>query len=193
MGTSPQVISLARSDAHTFSKPTVDEVELVAGIGVAGDAHAGARVRHRSRVAADPTQPNLRQVHLLDRERLDHLGRLGHDIGPGVLGENVTTAGIDLHALGAGTVLRLGEQALVALTGLRNPCVQVTDLGDGVLQELVHREDDGTLVRRGGVMGVVVLGGTVRVGDPIEVATPPGPHRPLDRVWGLGAAWRDGA
>ncbi len=155
---------------------------LIAGIGVEGDAHAGATVRHRSRVAADPTQPNLRQVHLLGGEALDALAAAGFAVGPGDLGENVTTEGLDLHALPVGTVLRLGERALVALTGERNPCGQIDGFAPGLRDAVRPPRPDGTRGRAAGVMAVVVLGGVVRAGDAIEVALPPGPPVPLDRI-----------
>ena len=176
------VTHLHRSDAHTFAKHPEASLELVAGIGVVGDAHAGATVRHRSRVARDPTQPNLRQVHLIPHEILDAVAADGFTVLPGQLGENVTTAGIDLHALPTGTVLRLGDDALIALTGLRNPCGQIDGVASGLRRALLPTGDDGEPCLRGGVMAVVVRGGKVRCGDGIEVARPPGPHRPLERV-----------
>lgn len=155
----------------------------MAGLGVAGDVHAGARVQHRSRVRADPTQPNLRQVHLLSQELLDALAGEGFPgIAPGALGENVTTRGLDLRALPTGSVLRLGEEALVALTGLRNPCAQLDAFRPGLLRALTPSDEAGQIVRRAGVMGVVIAGGVVRPGDAIEVSLPPGPPRPLQRV-----------
>ncbi len=171
-----------RSDEHGFSKRPVDRVELIAGVGVAGDAHAGPLVQHRSRVAADPNQPNLRQVHLVASELFEALADAGHRVAPGDLGENVTTSGIDLHVLAVGSVLRLGGTALVAITGLRNPCAQIDGFQRGLLKHVVHRDETGDVVRRAGIMGVVVLGGTVAVGDPIDISDPPGPHRPLERV-----------
>lgn len=176
------MIAVHRSDQHDFSKQTVETVELVAGVGVAGDSHAGPSVQHRSRVAIDPGQPNLRQVHLLAGEVLESLAGAGPPVAPGDLGENTTTSGIDLHALGVGTVLRMGETALVAVTGLRNPCAQIDEFRPGLLPQLRYRDDGGVLVRRAGIMGVVVFGGLVSVGDRIETSAPPGPHRPLDRV-----------
>ena len=178
----PTVVGVHRSPAHTFSKHAVDEIALVAGVGVAGDAHAGARVKHRSRVRKDPDQPNLRQVHLIPREVLDEVGAAGFAVGPGDLGENVTTSGIELLGLPVGSVLRLGADALVALTGLRNPCGQIDGFDQGLRRELRDRDDDGGEILKAGVMGVVVLGGVVRAGDPIDVALPPGPHRALQRV-----------
>lgn len=171
------ILALHRSSRHDFSKQTVAEFELIAGIGVTGDAHAGPLVQHRSRVAADAGQPNLRQVHLIAVEVLDEL-----EVAPGELGENITTTGIELHELAVGSTLRLGERALVAVTGLRNPCAQIDAFRPGLLRRVSYRDDAGTLVRRAGVMGVVVLGGWVTAGDSIEVGSPPGPLRPLDRV-----------
>ncbi len=157
-------------------------VELVAGVGVVGDAHAGPLVRHRSRTAVDPWAPNLRQVHLLDRAVFDVLAAAGQVVGPGDLGENVTTEGIDLHALSVGSVLRLGDSALVAVTGLRNPCAQIERFRPGLLALVAPRGADGSLVRRAGIMGVVLHGGMVQVGDPVEWSAPPGPARALERV-----------
>ena len=178
----PTVVGVHRSPGHTFSKESVDEIVLVAGIGVEGDAHAGARVKHRSRVRADPEQPNLRQVHLIHQEVLDEVRAAGFEVGPGDLGENVTTSGIDLLGLPVGSVLRLGADALVAITGLRNPCGQIDGFDQGLRSALRDRDDEGNDILKAGVMGVVVLGGVVRVGDPVALALPPEPHRPLERV-----------
>lgn len=175
------VAGVHRSAEHTFSKASVDVVTLVAGLGVDGDAHSGARVKHRSRVAKDPTQPNLRQVLLFPAELLDDLTTRGFDVPPGALGENVTTTGIDIFDLPTGTVLRFGAEAMIVLTGLRNPCGQINGLQDGLLAEL-RFEVDGETVRRGGMMSVVVNGGEVRAGDPIEISLPPGEPIPMQRV-----------
>jgi MOSC domain-containing protein YiiM len=177
-----RVTHVHRSAAHTFSKAPVEGIELVAGLGVVGDAHCGSTVRHRSRVAVDPTQPNLRQVHLLHGELHDELRRLGLRAGPGDLGENVTTAGVALLALPIGTLLRLGDDALVGLTGLRNPCVQIDRFEPGALAAVRRRGDDGRIERRSGVMAVVLQGGTVRPGDAVRVQLPPLPHHPLEPV-----------
>ncbi len=182
MGAMGSVVGLHLSETHRFSKQAVEEVDVIAGVGVVGDAHAGPLVQHRSRVAADPTQPNLRQVHLIAAELLDVLAAAGHPVSPGDLGENVTTEGVDLHDLAVGSMVRLGETALVAVTGLRNPCAQIDAFRPGLLHQVLHRDGEGGLVRRAGIMGVVVLGGTIRVGDRIEVQPPPGPPRPLERV-----------
>jgi MOSC domain-containing protein YiiM len=169
------------STGHTFSKQPVDEIELVAGLGVAGDCHKGAQVKHRSRVAADPTQPNLRQVHLMHAELFDEL-RSDFDLKGGDLGENITTRGIDLLSLPTGTTLKIGATALVNLTGLRNPCQQIEAFRPGLLKRVAYKDADGHLVRKAGVMGVVVLGGLVRPGDGIDVSLPPQPHVALERV-----------
>ncbi|MFM7537505.1 MAG: MOSC domain-containing protein [Acidimicrobiales bacterium] len=175
------VVAVHADGSHRFAKVTQDAVVLLAGLGVAGDAHCGATVRHRGRVVIDPTRPNLRQVHLLGIELLDELAARGFPVAPGVLGENVTTQGIDLLGLSTGTVLGLGD-ALVAVTGLRNPCAQLDGVAPGLQAAVLARGPAGELVRRAGVMGVVVAGGTVRPGDGIELATPPGPFRPLEPV-----------
>lgn len=176
------VVAVHSSPDHGFSKKMVRRVELIAGIGVAGDAHAGSTVRHRSRVRTDPTRPNLRQVHLIASELFDALGEVGHDVAPGDLGENITTAGLDLHALAVGSVLLIGDEALLAVTGLRNPCAQIERFRPGLLQHVLFRCSDGEMVRRAGIMSVVVRGGAVEAGDTITVADPPGPARPLERV-----------
>lgn len=176
------VEAVHRSDAHGFSKATVGRIELVAGLGVEGDVHSGAQVQHRSRVAADPAQPNLRQVHLIGVERFEEVAAVGLHVAPGDLGENITVRGIDLLGLPTGTVLRLGDVALVALTGLRNPCPQIERFRTGLLREMVGRSADGDVVLRAGVMGVVVLGGSVAPDDVITAALPPGPPVPLQRV-----------
>lgn len=180
--TGPVVISVARDDDHRFSKVPCPEIVLVEGIGVEGDAHAGRTVQHRSRVAADPTQPNLRQVHLLASEFFDVAAQEGFELAPGDLGENLLTAGIDLLALPRDTRLRLGPDARVRLTGLRNPCWQIDSFRPGLLKVAVTRGDDGEVVRRTGVMAVVEQGGRVAPGDAVVVELPEGPHRPLERV-----------
>ncbi len=176
------VVAVSSSGAHSFSKQQRPQVELVAGLGVAGDAHQGARVRHRSRVRVDPDQPNLRQVHLIHGELLDEVAKRGFAVEPGQLGENVTTRGVDLLGLPTGTTLRLGDTAIVALTGLRNPCGQINGLADGLRSAVVDHDADGGLIRKAGVMAVVLHGGTVRPGDPIALALPPGPASPLAPV-----------
>jgi MOSC domain-containing protein YiiM len=234
-----RVTAVSRNGDYSFSKPNHDEIVLVAGLGVAGDVHAGATVRHRGRVRADPGQPNLRQVHLIHGELFDELRADGWTVEPGQLGENVTTLGVDLLGLPRGTVLRFGpppgggesadgagtaseavagvlaaaeqsklepaaaaavaalsaavarfsaeegerdQRAVVAVTGLRNPCLQINGFSDGLLKKVAYADADGQFVRKAGVMGVVLRGGPVRPGDPVAVELPPSPHEALDRV-----------
>jgi MOSC domain-containing protein YiiM len=176
---SGHVLAVAAAPGHGFSKQRLAEIALRAGLGVAGDAHAGERVKHRSRVARDPTQPNLRQVHLLHAELFEELAPQGFTLGPGDIGENVTTRGIDLLALPTGTVLRLGAEAEVEVTGLRNPCAQLDHFAPGLMAATLARAADGTLIRKAGVMAVVRRGGVVRAGDAIAVSLPVGEHLPL--------------
>ncbi len=177
-----EVTAVCRSATHSFGKTPVESVLLVEGHGVEGDAHAGRTVKHRSRVAADPTQPNLRQVHLLHAELFDELRAAGFDVAAGQLGENVTVRGVGLLILPAGTRLTLGAGAVVELTGLRNPCAQIEAFHPGLLAAVLDRDAAGQLIRKAGVMGVVRVGGTVRPGDPVRIDLPNPPHRPLDRV-----------
>ena len=167
----PAVLAVASSPAHGFSKVVVPEIHLLPGLGVDGDAHQGTTVKHRSRVARDPTQPNLRQVHLVHAELFAELAAQGFRIQPGDIGENVTTAGLDLLALPRGTRLRLGE-ALVEVTGLRNPCRQLDAFQPGLMAATLDRDANGSLVRKAGIMTVVLEGGRVRAGDPIGVDLP---------------------
>lgn len=176
------VVAVHRSSSHTFSKYAEDSITLVAGLGVDGDAHAGTTVKHRSRVARDPSQPNLRQVHLLHAELFDELVATDHAVFPGDMGENITTRGIDLLALPTGTRLRLGAQALVEVTGLRNPCSQIDRFQPGLTAAVLGRDAQGGLVRKAGVMAVVVTGGQLHPGDDITVESPPPPHRRLEPV-----------
>lgn len=179
---SGRVVAVARDDEHRFSKPTRERIVLVAGHGVDGDAHAGATVQHRSRIARDAATPNLRQVHLIHEELFAQMAPRGHGISPGALGKNITTAGIDLLGLPVGTRLALGDDAVVELTGLRNPCSQINGLSKGLMKELVFVDDQGETVRLAGVMSIVVAGGAVQPGDGIRVILPAGEHRPLRAV-----------
>ena len=176
------VLSVNRDGDHRFSKPSVDEIRLVEGWGVEGDAHAGTTVQHRSRVARDPSQPNLRQVHLIDAELFDEVADHDFTLRPGEMGENITTVGLDLLALPAGSVLHIGETARVEITGLRNPCDQINGLTPGLMKEMVGRAADGTVVRKAGVMSVVLTGGAVRRGDRVRVQLPAGEHVALQPV-----------
>lgn len=179
---SASVLAVSLSPTHSFSKPNAESIRLVAGLGVAGDAHAGETVKHRSRVKVDPAQPNLRQVHLIHAELFEELAAKGFSVSAGEMGENVTTHGLDLLALPVGTRLRLGASAVVELTGLRNPCVQIDRFRKGLMAAVLDRDGDGQIVRKAGVMGIVLAGGEVRPGDPIAVTLPPEPHRRLERV-----------
>ena len=182
MTVEPTVIAVSRSSGHTFSKANEAVIRLIAGIGVEGDAHAGETVKHRSRVARDPSQPNLRQVHLVHAELFDELRDPGFMVTPGAMGENVTTHGVNLLALPTGTRLHLGDEAVVEVTGLRNPCAQLNGLQDGLMQATLDHDAEGNLVRKAGVMAIVAAGGEVRPGDLIQVVLPKGEHLPLQPV-----------
>ena len=173
------MLAVSAGPRHAFSKPNQLSIRLVEGIGVEGDAHSGATVKHRSRVARDATTPNLRQVHLMHAELFDELLAAGFRVGPGELGENVTTRGVDLLALPAGTRLHLGTTAVVELTGLRNPCYQLDDFQQGLMAATLDRDANGRLVRKAGVMSIVVAGGEVLRGDAIRVVLPDGPQRAM--------------
>ena len=177
-----QIIAVHRDAAHRFTKTTVDEIVLIEGVGVEGDAHAGETVQHLSRIERDPTQPNLRQVHLIHSELFDQVAADGFAMTPGLIGENVTTRGVDLLALPQGTLLHLGADAVVEITGLRNPCTQINGVEAGLMKRLVSVDDMGEVVRLAGVMSVVLAGGVVRAGDPIRVELPAGEQRELRPV-----------
>jgi MOSC domain-containing protein YiiM len=176
------ILAVARSPRHRFSKQAEPAITLVEGIGVEGDAHAGVTVRHRSRVARNPAAPNLRQVHLIHAELFAELAAAGFTVAPGDLGENVTTSGIDLLALPVGTILRLGAEAEIAVTGLRNPCAQLDKFAPGLMAATIGRDADGNLVRKAGIMATVRRGGIVRPGDAVATILPPLPHRYLAPV-----------
>lgn len=177
------MVAVSARAAHGIGKEDAERIRLVAGRGVEGDAHQGERIRHRSRVRRDPTQPNLRQVHLIHTELHDELATDGFSgLRPGQMGENVTTRGIDLLALPVGTRLTLGADAVVEVTGTRNPCKQLDEIQPGLMEATLDRDEDGEIVRKAGVMAIVVSGGEVRPGDPIAVERPVPPHRPLEPV-----------
>ena len=178
---SGQVVAVCRSAGHDFSKAAQPGVRLRAGLGVDGDAHSGAKVQHRSRVAADPEQPNLRQVHLIHAELFEELAQKGFEVQAGQLGENITTRGLDLLALPVGTRLTIGS-AVIELTGLRNPCAQIENFRPGLLSAVLDHDETGRLIRKAGVMGVVLESGDVKPGDGIEVELPPEPWVNLERV-----------
>lgn len=176
------VVAVHRSSEHGPQKSSQAEILLIEGFGVEGDVHGGATVQHRSRVVRDPSQPNLRQVHLLQNELLVELQGRGFAVSAGVMGENVTTRGIDILGLPAGTLLRLGATAVVELTGLRNPCAQLDEIQMGLMEAVLDRDAAGDLVRRAGVMAVVRAGGRVSPGDPIAIERPTGAFAPLEPV-----------
>lgn len=180
--TSGTVTAVSSSPKHTFGKQTRESIRLLAGLGVEGDAHLGETVKHRSRVRQDPTQPNLRQVHLIHSELHDELRDAGFTVSAGQMGENVTTSGVDLLGLPTGARLYLGDTAVVEVTGLRNPCSQLDRFQPGLMDAVLDRDEHGGLIRKAGIMGIVLTGGEVRPGDPIRVELPPEPHRPLERV-----------
>lgn len=175
------VLAVNRDDQHRFSKPSRQVILLLEGLGVEGDAHLGETVQHRSRVAKDPTQPNLRQVHLVHSELFDELAAAGYAIAPGDMGENITTSGIDLLGLSRGTILHLGDDAVIEITGLRDPCEQLNGLARHLMKQVLLREPDGTIVRKAGIMSVVLHGGAVKPGDGIRIEAP-AEHVPLEPV-----------
>ncbi len=176
------VVAVARDAQHNFAKRVANEVQLIAGEGIEGDAHRGVTVKHRSRVAVDPAQPNLRQVHLVHAELFAELSASGFQVGPGELGENITTSGLDLLGLPRGTSLLIGDAVQLEVTGLRNPCSQIERFQHGLLEAVLDRGPAGEVVRKAGIMSVVRTGGIVRAGDRIKVELPPLPHVPLERV-----------
>jgi MOSC domain-containing protein YiiM len=177
-----RVEAVSRGASHAVVKGNQLAIQLIEGLGVEDDVHAGVTVKHLSRVAKDPSQPNLRQVHLIHAELHDELRAAGIDVAPGQMGENVTTRGIDLLGLPTGARLCLGESAIVEVTGLRNPCAQLDQIRPGLLKAVLDRDEDGNLVRKAGIMGIVLASGQVVPGDPIEVELPPEPRRRLEPV-----------
>ncbi len=167
---------------HSFSKGQQQSIRLIAGLGVEGDAHSGITVQHRSRVARNPDQPNLRQVHLIHGELHDELNAAGFDVVPGGMGENILTRGLDLLGLPTGTRLKIGPDAVIEITGLRNPCAQLDGYRPGLMKAVLDRDAEGKLIRKAGIMAIVVNGGDVQVGDPITVELPATPHSPLEPV-----------
>jgi MOSC domain-containing protein YiiM len=170
------------SPTHTMAKPAAPSINLIEGIGVDGDAHSGETVKHRSRVKLNPTTPNLRQVHLIHAELHDELRTHGYDIAAGQMGENITTRDIDLLALPTGARLHLGGDAIIEVTGLRNPCDQLEGIQPGLMQAVLDRDAEGNLIRKAGIMAIVLTGGPITPGDPIEVQLPDELHHPLEPV-----------
>lgn len=178
----PTIIGLACDSEHRFSKRPCATLRLIAGLGVEGDAHVGVLVQHLSRMAKQPTAPNLRQVHLIHAELFDELAVAGFSVGPAQLGENVTTRAFDLLGLSQGTRLKLGAEAVIEITGLRNPCHQINGLAPGLMQAVLDYAADGSLIRKSGVMAVVITGGLVAVGDGIQLQSVPLGHIQLTPV-----------
>ncbi|PKV51567.1 hypothetical protein ATE84_3655 [Aquimarina sp. MAR_2010_214] len=177
-----KIIGVSKSQSHTFNKFSYEHITLIKGLGVKGDAHMGKTVKHRSRVLKDPTQPNLRQVHLIHSELFEELKKKGFYIKKGEVGENITTIGVDLLSLPKSTILKLGEKVKIRITGLRNPCNQLNSIKEGLMKAVLDTDENGDLIRKAGVMGVVVEGGEVSVGDQIEILLPEEPHLKLERV-----------
>lgn len=182
MADDARVVAVSSSPSHTMSKANAAGIRLLAGLGVEGDAHAGETVQHLSRIAANPTQPNLRQVHLIHQELHDELAERGFTIAPGVMGENITTRGLAVLELPRGARLHIGDQAVVEVTGLRNPCHQLDGITPGLMAAVIDRAEDGSLIRRAGIMGIVISGGMVRPGDVIRIGLPAGELEPLGPV-----------
>jgi MOSC domain-containing protein YiiM len=176
------VVAISLSPIHSFSKQNQPSITLIQGVGVEGDAHSGPTVKHRSRVAADPTQPNLRQIHLIHSELFDELRVKGFHISPGQMGENITTQSLPLLQLPRGAWLHIGENAIIKVTGLRNPCKQLDDFQAGLMSAVLDQDEQGNLIRKAGIMGIVLSGGVVRPGDEVRVTLPEPPYYSLERV-----------
>ena len=176
------VVAVSANARHRFSKTPAEQITLITGHGVEGDAHAGTTVKHRSRARWNKSLPNLRQVHLMHAELFDELAAQGYDVQPGQLGENITTRGVDLLNLPTGTLLRFGATATVKITGLRNPCVQIDRFREGLLKKVLDKDEDGRPIRKAGIMSVVLHGGPVQPGDPITIELPAEPHHALKPV-----------
>ncbi len=176
------VKSVSKSSTHTFNKYTCDSINLLTGLGVEGDAHMGATVKHRSRVRKDPGQPNLRQVHLIHSELFEELKLKGFQVEDGQMGENITTMGIELLHLPKDTILTIGTKVKVKLTGLRNPCNQINSIQKGLMNAVLDKDEEGNIIRKSGVMGIVLEGGKIKKGDTIKVELPKEPHIKLERV-----------
>lgn len=173
------MLAVSVSPSHSFSKRPVQEIMLLEGLGVQGDAHCGATVKHRSRAAKYPDMPNLRQVHLIHSELFVEVSEMGFQVQPGEMGENITTEGIDLLSLPKSTRLYIGDEVILEVTGLRNPCSQIDKFQKGLLEATLDKDENGDLVRKAGIMSVVKTGGAIKCNDLIRVQLPPEPHEKL--------------
>lgn len=182
MNLCPKILTVSKKSNHSFHKTLCDEITLLAGLGVEGDAHMGKTVKHWSRVALDPTQPNLRQVHFIQNELFTELKQQGFTVKAGDLGENITTQDIDLLALPKNTLLHIGDHAIIKVTGLRNPCAQIDQFQKGLLKAVLGFNLDGSIIRKAGIMGIIISGGLAKAGDKINITRPPKPYEKLDRV-----------
>ena len=178
-----KVVAVSRSEKHTFSKKNIESINLIYDFGVEGDAHAGKTIKHIFLARKDPGRKNIRQVHLIQMELIRQLKSKGFSVNPGQLGENITTQGIDLLSLPTGCKLHIGEEAVIELTALRSPCVQIDNFQKGILKEVIDRDDQGKMIRKIGVMGIVTAGGTVKPSEIITIEMPDLPHRKLEYVW----------
>lgn len=178
-----RIIAVSRSEKHTFSKKNLDSINLIKNFGVEGDAHAGKTVKHIFLAKKDPSRKNIRQVHLIQMELLSELTNKGFSVSPGQLGENITTQGVDLLSLPTACKLHIGEQAVIELTALRNPCVQIDNFQKGMLKEVIGKDDQGTIIRKAGVMGIVLVGGHVKPNDIINIELPDQPYKNLEYIW----------
>ena len=177
----PTVIAVASDSAHNVIKPVRESISLIAGLGIEGDAHAGKTIQHRYDKARNPDAPNLRQVHLMHAELFDQMAELGMTVTPGQMGENITTRNIDILGVPRGTHLKIGE-AIIEITGLRNPCKHLNKVAVGLMEACIERYDDGALFPQSGVMGIVIAGGEIKVGDDIQIITPDKPYSRLEPV-----------
>jgi MOSC domain-containing protein YiiM len=177
-----KVIAVSKSSSYTFNKYNCDKIMLITGIGVEGDIHSGKKVKHRSRVRKNPDAPNLRQVHLMHTELFEELKLKDFKVSPGQMGENITTEGLNILDLPKDTILKIGESAEIQVTGLRNPCNQINSIQKGLMQAVLDKDENGNLIRKAGIMSIVLKGGEVKVGDKILVELPEKPHTPLEKV-----------
>jgi MOSC domain-containing protein YiiM len=173
------VKSVSKSLSHTFSKNVVGQIKLIEGLGVEDDVHLGKTVKHQYLAKKYPTSANLRQVHLIHYELIEELNENGFSVSDGDLGENITTIGIDLLNLPTDTILKIGNEAVVKITGLRNPCVQLDMFQKGLLKAVIEKDENGNVIRKCGIMGIVIKSGIVRIDDAIEIIFPQKPFKKL--------------